>query len=345
MSKVLKLAVTGFGNVGRNFCKMVTEQGQKLADNYGYEIKFTAIATRSRGTVINPEGLDIGELLDMYDKNDKFCEDYPHYASCDVFEMLKKSGADVFVELTTLSLDGGQPAASYMEKAFELGMHVITANKGPLVFHYNKLSKMAEEKGLCFLYETTVNCGCPVFNLARHSLQGCEILGFRGILNGSTNFILTLIEQGNSFEDAVKEAQRIGFAEADPSMDVDGWDGCVKLCTLANVLMGEPILPDMVDVQTMTTVTREDIEHAKAEGFKIKYLCKAEYVDGKLVASVKPTKIPMSDPFASANNTSMALTLYTDLDGEINVIQNSPNITNTAYGVLNDLITVIKTLG
>ena len=347
--RLLRVCMTGFGNVGQKFCVLLEEKKDELERAYHRRILVTGIATRSKGSLANPDGLSIPELLRELEENGHFDAGSPDYIENGpdaVPVMMDVSKADVFIEMSTLSIADGQPAAGYIEAAFDRGMHVITANKGPEAWHFKKLNDRAEREHLLFLYETIVMDGTPVFNLVKETLHGNRILGMRGILNSTSNYIFSCLKNGLSYEDAVRAAQERGIAEADPSLDMDGWDGAAKICALANILMDAGITPEDVAVESAAAVTAEDFKRAEQEGQCIKYLCEAmrDPDSGKLHVSVKPVKLPLSHPFATVDGTSAAITLYTDLAGELTILQTNPGLLQTAYGVYSDLITLLKTL-
>lgn len=344
MNKTLKICMAGFGNVGRNFCKLIQSKQKEIRNDFGYQIIFTGICTKSMGAIVNRQGIDIDEILLMVEKDQKFDTGRSDYLNGDAFTMIENSGADVFCELSSLSITDGQPATSYIESAFNHGMHVISANKGPEACHYEKLSDMAKKHGLQFLFETIVMDGTPIFNLVKYSLPGVKIRKIRGILNSTSNYVLCQLEKGIGYDEAVKEAQRVGVAEADPSMDMNGWDGAAKICSLANILMNADVTPKDVLVQSLTETTKEDILKAQSEGYKIKYICEVEKVKtgGKVQLSVKPEKIPFNDAYGNIKDTSSVITLYTDLAGEISIVQTNPTILQTAYGVYSDLLTLLR---
>lgn len=344
MKKNIKFCMVGFGNVGVRFAELLLEKEASLLEDPGCIVQLTGVCTRSKGTLIDHGGIDIRGLLDMNREMGRFDPERSDFQNCDASEMIMRSGADLMVELSTISIEDGQPATGYIEQALNAGMHVITANKGPEAWHFRKLSGLAAKVDRQFLYETIVMDGTPVFNLVKETLHANEILGIRGILNGTTNFILEQLEKGITYEESVKEAQRIKLAEADPSMDVDGWDGAAKICALANILMDAGLNPGMVKVRSIAGITAEDIEKARKDNCKIKYLCTAERnkASGQVELAVKPGFVRLDDPFASVNGTSAAITLYTDLAGEISIIQTNPGILQTAYGIYSDLITLIK---
>lgn len=344
MNRVIKYCMAGFGNVGVRFTRLLLEKSVELAAVYGCEMRLTAVCTRSKGTLMNPNGLDLEKVLAMNEKLGRFDEADPSFVRCDTKTMIEEADAELLIELTTLSIDDGEPAASYIKEALDRGMHVITANKGPEAWCFDEIDALAREKGRMFLYETIVMDGAPIFNLVREALRGNKIFGIKGILNGTTNFILSELEKGGTYEEAIKEAQRRQLAEADPSMDVEGWDGAAKICALANILMKAKTNPLQAQVESVAKVGCGDIEAALEKGCRIKYICRAEpdVENSGVKLSVRPELLPLNDPLANVNGTSAAITLYTDLAGEISIVQTDPGILQTAYGLYSDLLTLIK---
>ena len=343
MTKIIKFCVAGFGNVGARFMKLLLEKEAQLKEEYDCEMCLTGICTRSKGALLNSGGIAIKEVLEMNEKLGRFDPGRTDFVSCDTSEMIRRADAELFIELTTLSISDGEPATGYIREALRRGMDVITANKGPEAWHFDELAALAEAKGRLFLYETIVMDGTPVFNLVKETLRGNKVLGIKGILNGTTNFVLGELEKGGTYERALKEAQRIQLAEADPAMDVDGWDGAAKICALANILMGARTNPKAASVTSVARVGQEDIKKARERGRKIKYICSAECDEqsGIVDLRVEPREIPFDDPLCSVNGTSAAITFYTDLAGEISIVQTNPGILQTAYGVYSDLLTLI----
>jgi homoserine dehydrogenase len=347
MNKTIKFCMAGFGNVGKRFARLLLEKERELRSEYGCEMRLTGLCTRSKGALINPKGLDLKKIVERYSSGGgHFDEEGADYMRCGVKTMIETAGADLLIELTTLSIEDGEPAATHIREALNRGMHVITANKGPEAWHFDELNSLAQKKGRMFLYETIVMDGTPVFNMVKETLHGNRILSIKGILNGTTNFVLGELEKGRSYESAIKEAQRIQLAEADPSMDVDGWDGAAKICSLANILMGAKSNPKEVQVESMSGIGAEQIAAAREKGCKIKYICRAERdrKNGGVLMSVRPESVPLHDTFATVNGTSSALTLCTDQAGEISLLQTNPGILQTAYGVYSDLLTLIKNI-
>lgn len=333
MKKIFKLCIVGFGNSAKEFCRM--------AINKRLPIKIVGIATKSKGNLLNKEGIDIENLLREVEEFGVFLKENPSRVEMNTIDIIKNSGADVMIELSTLSIEDGEPAISHIETAFENNMDVITANKGPIAWDFHRLNKIAQEKKKRFLYETTVMDGTPVFNLVKYTLMGCNVLSFRGILNSTTNFILEEMEKGNTYEEAIKEAQRRGFAEANPSVDVEGWDAAAKTAALANVLLDGKITPMTVERIGIEHITKEQIEGAKAKGMKYKLLCEGGIIDGIVYGKVYPKLIKDTDMFSTIDSTSSLLSITTDLMGEICIVEKNPEIQQTAYGIYSDLMRIM----
>lgn len=328
----IRIALIGYGNVGKAFADMLVRRADYIRDTFNTEPVITAICTASRGACIRPEGIDTKNLTDdMFD------------SGIDAFGVIDSGEYDVMVELTPINIMTGMPATDHVRKALQLGKHVITANKGPIAWHYRELRDLAKEKGVCFCYEATVMDGVPVYNLAQKTLMGCKITEISGILNATTNFILSEMEKGVSFDDAVEEGRRQGFVEADASMDIDGWDASAKLTALMNVLMDEEITPMDIRRTGIGGVTPEDIRAARAQGKRIKLLCRGWIEDGKPVGVVEPTLVDEGSLATTMEGTASYVTINTDLMGGVTVVEEpfEPEIDHTAYGVLSDLIRIL----
>lgn len=329
----IRIALLGYGNVGQAFARMLRRREDYIKETFGLEPVITAISTGRHGGITRAEGIDTGKLTyDMFD---------PDLTDFDVIDF---GEYDVICELTPINIMTGQPATDHIRKALELGKHVITANKGPVAWHYRELRDLAREKGVKFCYEATVMDGVPVYNMAQKTLMGCKITEIKGILNATTNFVLTEMEKGVSYEDAIEEGRRQGFVEADPSMDLDGWDASAKLTALMNVLMDEEITPLDIKRTGISGVTKEDLDKAAKEGKKIKLLCHGYLENGKPVGKVEPTLVDENDMAAIMDATMSYVTVNTDLMGEVTVVEHAfePEIDHTAYGVLSDLLRILS---
>ena len=261
-----KLALLGFGNVGRAFARLLMQKEQELQGTFGISFSVTGIATNHHGTAYDPGGLNLIESIKIVENGGSLSSLSNKPLPQNNFEFIQLCGGDVLFENSPVDYKSGQPAMDHIQSALESGMHVVTANKGPIVHGYRKLSNLAAKKGKKILFESTVMDGAPIFSLFRETLPAANLIGFQGILNSTTNLILTRMETGSSFEDAVKFAQSIGIAETDPSGDVDGWDSAVKVAAIVTVLMGEPLAPQQVDRQGIADLNLSKIMAAKDEG-------------------------------------------------------------------------------
>ncbi|MBO5993989.1 MAG: hypothetical protein J6Q41_00565, partial [Firmicutes bacterium] len=281
----IRIALIGYGNVGQAFHRMLERKEGDIIREFGVEPIVTAICTGRRGGVIDAEGMRYDDVNDgIFSKE------------LNAMDIIRSGEYDIMVELTPINIMTGQPATDHIRCALDLGKHVITANKGPVAWHYRELRDLARDKGVQFRHEATVMDGAPVYNLAQETLMGCKIIEVKGILNATTNFVLTEMEKGISYEDAIEEGRRQGFVEADASMDLDGWDASAKLTALMNVLMDVEITPLDIRRTGIGGVTKEDIDRAAAQGKKIKLLCHG-WLDenGQPIGVVEPTLVERND--------------------------------------------------
>ena len=336
-----KLALLGFGNVGRALAQLLLRKRAELKDRYDITFSVTGIATGSHGFAVNPSGIDLDGALDLF-RTGRSLDLVSKVPVSDSLDMIRKSEADVLFENSPVNYETGQPAIAHVRAALELGMHVATANKGTVVHAYHELKTLAAQKGRKFFFESTVMDGAPIFSLFRGALPGAQLKSFKAILNSTTNLILTRMENGDSFESAVKYAQQIGIAETDPSGDVDGWDAAIKVAALATVLMGIPLKPQDIDRAGIRDVSPAMIAAAKAEGKRYKLICTAEKDGDTVRGKVAPELVPLSSPFAGVEGTTSIIEFQTDVLGNLTLIENDPGPHTTAYGLLADFINAVK---
>ena len=332
------LCLIGFGNIGRALARLLLAKRTALRDNYSIEWRITGIATRRMGWIADPRGLDVEEFLDgVYDYR-------PLSSSLtNVQEWLAAAQADVLFEVSSLNVQTGQPAIAHLQAALEHGAHAITANKGPLVYASRELEALARFHGKRFLYEATVMGGSPTFSLFRETLPALTVLRVRGILNSTTNVILDEMEKGRTFAEGVKRAQELGVAETDPSADVDGWDAAVKVCAIAQILMRKPLKLEEIEREGIRGLTGEAVRAARVEGRPWKLVCRAEVVEGRIHASVRPEQVPLNDPLASVQGTAMTVHFETDvLEGLTITAANKDDPRATAYDMMADFIYVVR---
>ena len=339
---ILRLAIIGYGNVGREFARMLTRKREWLIKDKGLDIEVLAISTRSKGSLLSDRALDLGKAEDELERNGHLRGYGRESTDLSPLDIIDNCDADVMVELTTLDIRDGQPAIDHISNALQSKMHVITANKGPIAFAYDKLESLARSRNVKLRFEGTVMDGTPIFNLVEKTLQGCEITRLEGILNSTSNYVLTEMSKGRTLDDAVKETQKMGILEADPSLDLDGWDAAVKITALANVLMGAGSTPQKVDRRGIADLSPDDIASARSEGTKIKFVAKAERDGSNVLTSVTPERLRNDSKFWSVDGTSSALTIHTDMMGELTIFETNPVLTQTAYAVLSDLLLIAE---
>ena len=337
-----RIALIGFGVVGQSFARVLSKKRQELKHKHGIDVEVVAISGRSKGSILDEKGLDIEKLLRLFDETGTV-ESYPTgKKGLNSIQTIRESKADVIIETTNTNLDTGLPGLDHIKKALSLGKHVITSNKGPPALAYNELKKIADLNNAKFMIEATVMAGTPVVNTGKSSLAGNKIHGFKGIINGTTNYILTKMEQGKDYYETLKEAQKLGYAEADPAGDVEGWDAVGKVVILANTVMGANIKPIDVEREGITEITQEIIRKAKQSNHKIKLIAQA-YMDGDYVkAKVSPEKIHITDPLANVNGTMNAITYMTDGLLDVTIIGRGAGGEETAQGILSDLIAIYR---
>jgi homoserine dehydrogenase len=341
---ILRVAIIGFGNVGQEFARLLLSKRDWLLRKKGLDVEVMAIATRSRGSLISKSAIDLGNVLEHLKDHRTLTDFGPETTMESPIGIIQKCDADLMIELTTLNIESGKPAIEHIKAAIDCGMDVITANKGPIAFAYQELRDMARSRGVHLRFEGTVMDGAPIFNLVEKTLPGCEILGLEGILNSTSNFVLDQMSGGRSMKEAIAEAQRKGIAEADPSLDLDGWDAAAKITALANVLMGADTTPKTVDREGVGKITNTDVEAARIQGKKIKLIASAGREDGNVKLKVEPLRIGSEHTFWSVDGTSSALTLKTDLMGDLTIFERNPGITQTAYAVFSDLLLTVESI-
>lgn len=277
-------------------------------------------------------------------KQGKKLNEYPSgVKDMDSISTIKDSNADTIIEVTYTDVKTGEPALTHIKTAFECNKNVVSTNKGPVIKESLNLIKIAKNKNLHYGFEGVVMAGTPVINLFRHTLNGMIIKDFRGILNGTTNYILTRMEEGMSYNDALQKAQELGYAEADPTGDVEGFDALGKVVILTNVILGKKISWEDVKRKGITEFTKEDIELAKNEGKRWKLIGSAEIKsDGMVNAKVWPEKLPINDPLAGISGAKNALTFNTDELGEVTIIGPGAGKRETGYSLLIDLLEMNK---
>ena len=344
----LKIGLVGCGTVGQGLLEILDRKRDYLKDAYGFEPRIVAITDKLKGSILVPEGLDIRKLLALLAGGKRVDEYFREGATAEIMDpldMIEKCEADVIAELTYTDIKTGEPATSYIKKALRTGKHVVTSNKGPAALHYGELSKLAKQNNLHFRIEGTVMSGTPVFSLCESGLAGNEIREVKGILNGTTNFVLSKMElEGMEYAEALALAQKLGYAEADPTADVEGYDAVAKIVILSNVLLGGELTPADVKREGITALNRGLIVTAKEQGFRYKLIAQTRKSGAKIEASVSPQKLPLSDPLAGVMGAQNALTFDTDLMGKITIQGAGAGKIETGHSILSDILAIHRRL-
>ncbi len=337
--KISHLALVGFGNVGQGMTQYMIEHGDTLAERYGVRFQIVAVSDFKLGNVYDPDGLPLPELLMAAAQGDlrmiqNAGKDWP------VEEMIDKVDADTLVEASFTNLETGEPALSYIQQALSRGLHVVTTNKGPVVLSFPKLQQLAKVNNVRLGIEGTVMSGTPALHLGRQVLAAAGISRIQGILNGTTNYILTKMEEGGSYQDALAEAQAQGYAEADPTGDVEGFDAAGKVVILCNLVMGIDITLDQVERQGIAGITLSDIQQASAEGKRWKLIGSIVRQGDRISASVRPTVLPLDHPLASVSGATNAVTFTTDILGDVTLVGPGAGRKETGYAIISDLLAI-----
>jgi homoserine dehydrogenase len=340
----LDLALLGFGNVGRALARLLLAKAPTLEAEFGLAYAVTGISTRSRGQVINARGIDLERALRLVERGEPLLELLGGAPSQPdgTLEFVRACPADLIFESTWLDPHTGQPATDYVRAALNARRHVVTSNKGPVAFSYRQLRDLAQARDVGFFFESTVMDGAPVIGVAREGLPGSRVHRIRGVLNSTTNAMLTRIEEGLSYEAALAEMQAAGMAEADPSMDVDGWDAAVKVVVLANVVMAADLRPADVERRGIRHLDAEAVRRAAQAGDHFKLVCEAWRAGEEVRASVRPVRLPGTDPLARVRGTTSIVSYQTDTLPDLTVIEHDPTPSTTAYGMLADMVNVAR---
>lgn len=338
--KGLRLCLIGFGNVGYGLLQVLWENQSWLSEHHGFAPRIVAIHDIKRGTALDPQGLPIPELLAAWEHGERVDSlSAEPTDGLDAFAVMEESGADVVLELTPTDLGTGEPGTSHIRAALRLKKHVVTTNKGPLALHCRELRDLARENRVQLRFEGTVMAGTPLFSLWERGFAA-PIRRIRGILNGTTNFILTEMEQGKTYAEALAQAQRLGYAETDPRADVEGLDALAKVAILAQVVLEGDLRPADIPAQGITAISPEDIKSAAKEGKRWKLLAVAERNGDEVRARVGPEKLPLTDPLSQVSGVLNALTFELDPLGAVTIIGPGAGRKVTGHAVLSDLLAI-----
>ena len=338
----MRLLFVGFGTVAQGLSELLIEKKDELRESYGLDWKVTGIVDMLKGSAHDSKGLDLEEIMAMVADGRSISEYADGGCDWNALEMIERAEADTMIEVTYTDIKTGQPATDHIRAALARGMHVTTTNKGPLALFSNELVELAAANGVQFLYEGTVMAGTPLLNLIRETLAGSSISEMKGILNGTTNYILTQMEAGMEYGAALEQAQELGYAEAVPDADVLGWDALAKVTILANVVLGASLSPDDSPCTGITEITPDEITAAAADGKRHKLIGRVWRDGGAVNASVAPQLVNLDHPLAGVGGATNAMTITTDTLGDVTIVGPGAGRRETGFSLLNDLIAITK---
>lgn len=336
----VRLAFIGFGNVAQGLTQILNEQDDEFARKYNIKFLITAVTDTTKGTAFDPEGLNPVDLLESTQKQGALLSVPGTHPDWDAMGMIQNSPADVVIEMSVTNLQTGEPSTTYIAEALRRKKHVVTTNKGPIALHYDPLSALARLHDVQLGVEGTVMSGTPVLRVGQELLAAAGIRRIQGILNGTSNYILTRMEAGLSYEESLAEAQTLGYAEANPAGDVEGLDAAAKIAILSRLVMGVPVLLKSVERQGITKLTHQDILSAQAVGSHWKLVGTIEKVGSTVHTRVQPECLPDNHPLARINGATNALVFTTDYLGDVTVIGPGAGRTETGYSIIQDLFCI-----
>lgn len=330
----LDIALVGFGVVGRNFAKLLLQQKDLLRRRNNLTWRIVMVADRDAGHFYDPHGLDVEGLLEG--RVSATCASCP--SPSELVKVIQDMDASVLVEATPTNLDTAEPAESFIKASLSSGKHVITTNKGPVAIAMTELEQLAEESGVYFGYEGTVLSGTPCISLGASIQRGAQIQAIEGILNGTCNYILSAMEQGVSYEEALATAQRLGYAEADPASDVDGWDAAAKIVILGKKLLNLSLKVPDIKREGISSLSQAMIEQAAAEDKRLKLVARAERRGREVTAEVEVIPLPSDHIFCHITGVMNAVTFRTETTGDITIVGPGAGGKSAAQALVYDLI-------
>ena len=342
MTTQYKLALIGFGNVGQGLAKILSDKHSFLKAKFGVDIRIVAVCDLYKGSVADAKGLDPAVLLEHIEARGDLKNFGDLNTDWDASETIANSGADILVELAYTDLETGEPAFSHVKQAMNNGMHISMTNKGPVALHFPELKKIATKNNVQIGIEGTVMSGTPALNLACEMLLPAGIIKIQGILNGTTNYILGEMEAGADYASALKQAQQLGYAEANPAGDVEGHDAAAKVVILGNLLMDLSLTLADIDCSGINNITAADIAQAAANNQRWKLIGTVEKTATGYIAAVKAMMLDYDHPLAAISGATNAITYTTELMGDITLIGPGAGRLETGYAIIEDILSIHK---
>lgn len=336
--KSVRISLAGFGVVGRSFIELLGQKQEYLRQHFDIDARLVGVGNARHGFIYREEGLDIPTVLELGATRRPLTayERVRHWGT--ILEGLQETGANVLVEATSTNLRDAEPGLSHIVTALRMGVHVVTANKGPGALAGVELLALARQQGVQLRMEASVMAGTPVLSTLMEGMAGANVQAVRGILNGTTNYILSAMAEGRAYADVLAEAQSLGYAETDPTADVEGYDALAKTLILAALVFNQPLKPEQVVLQGITALSVDEMQQAAAQGQRIKLIASLRRQGEQLEASVAPQALPLSDPLARVDGVTNALAIEAETLPAVTIIGPGAGGLATAQGLLADMI-------
>jgi homoserine dehydrogenase len=342
----MRIWLVGFGTVGQWLARALDVQAERLADRYGVGLAVVGLANARDGFIYDENGLDLAYALALAGEGRSIAEQSGARHWPTAIEGLRATEADLLVEVTASPSADGEPGLSHMREALQRGIPVVTSNKWPVALHGVELAELARVCGVAFRAESTVMSGTPVLSTLVDGLAGTVPTALRGLLNATANFILTRMSGGESYEDALAEAQRLGLAERDPAADVEGHDAVAKVMILSALVFGRQLQPGQVTCQGITGVARAELDRAASTGARIKHVATLAFPDpdgsGEVIARVRPELVGRDDPLVNIEGTTNAVVCTASPIGEVTICGPGAGPQLAGQGVLSDVIAISR---
>jgi homoserine dehydrogenase len=345
-SQPLRIWLVGFGTVGQWLVRVLDSQAERLAARYGVRVTVVGIANARDGFVHNQDGLDLPSVLGLASRG-KSIADLPGVRRWpSALEGLRATEADLLVEVTASPSADGEPGFAHMREALERAIPVVTSNKWPVALRGVELASLARRRGVTFRAESTVMSGTPLLGTLIDGLAGADPIALRGLLNATANFILSRMNEGRSYEDALAEAQAAGLAERDPAADVEGHDTVAKVMILSGLVFGRQLRPEQVVASGIVDIAQSELDRAASSGGRLKHVATLEFSEpdgaGTVTARVEPDLVPRDDPLAGVEGTTNAVVCRARPIGEVTIIGPGAGPQLAGQGVLSDIIAVAR---
>ncbi|MDY0255838.1 homoserine dehydrogenase [Gudongella oleilytica] len=335
----MRIGIIGLGGVGRTLISLLIEKSDELI-TMGVKPKIVFVLNSSSGCY-REEGIDLRELLDHLETSRDLSLLDGGFQGGDIHGLLDLANLDFLIEATPTDKTTGEPALGHILSALGMGVNVVTANKGPVMLYYRRLKDLADTMGVSLGIGCTAGGALPTISSGQYDLLGARVTGIRGVLNGTTNYILTLMEEeGLEYIEALGKAQKEGIAETDPAMDVEGWDTAIKLIIITNALMGSNLKLQDASIEGIQNLKLEDVNKAIAQGKKIKLIGKVQREGNSWNLVAAPEAVDKNDIFFGVNGKNKGIQYLTDTLGEVAVLGGASNLKGAAASLLRDLLQI-----